>query len=182
MNETKLLLELTRRYTEAHRRYHDLLHVADMLCKGSALDLSDEQVMAVWFHDAIYQPGGKTNEQDSADLCVKRLSALGWNNNRVQVVRQIVLDTDEHVPSIDESKKVIDLDLSTLAATWAEYQENGRRIKSEYNNLSDADWDAGRAVWLKEMLGRGRLFWTDWGRPLEQKARDNLRRDLESLP
>ena len=42
--QTNLLIELTRLYTEPHRRYHDLRHVADMLCKGVALNLSDEQV------------------------------------------------------------------------------------------------------------------------------------------
>ena len=73
MEATDLLMELTRRYTEPHRRYHDLRHIADMLCKGEALKLSDEQVMAVWFHDAIYDPTSKTNEADSAVLAVEKL-------------------------------------------------------------------------------------------------------------
>jgi len=179
--QTELLIELTRLYTEPHRRYHDLRHVADMLCKGVALNLSDEQVMAIWFHDAIYVPGSKTNEADSATLAVERLSALGWNAARVRVVERIVLDTCGHVPSIEESKKVIDLDLSTLGGSWESYQRNGRNIREEFANVSEADWNAGRGAWLDSMLKRKRIFWTPWGEPLEKEARSNLLRDRESL-
>ncbi|MCB9935422.1 MAG: hypothetical protein H6840_06995 [Planctomycetes bacterium] len=179
--EVSLLIELTRLYTEPHRRYHDLRHIADMLCKGAALGLSDEQVMAIWFHDAIYRPGSKTNESDSAELAVKRLSALGWSRERVQVVERIVLDTCGHVPSIEESKQVIDLDLSTLGGSWESYQRNGRNIRQEFAQVSEADWNAGRGAWLNTMLDRERIFWTPWGRPLEQEARANLRHDLELL-
>jgi predicted metal-dependent HD superfamily phosphohydrolase len=181
VNETDLLLELTRLYTEPHRRYHDLRHIADMLCKGIELELSDEQVMAVWFHDAIYDPTSKTNEADSAKLAVERLGALGWDEDRIRTVERIVLDTDGHVPSIEESKKVIDLDLSTLGGTWEQYQLNGQRIREEFAQVSDQDWNEGRGGWLKSMLERQRLFWTPWGEPLEKQARANLQRDLDSL-
>lgn len=181
MNQTDLLLELTRRYTEPHRRYHDLRHVADMLCKGAGLNLSDEQVMAIWFHDAVYDPGSDSNEAESARLAVARLSALGWDDDRVMTVERIVLDTDGHVPSIEESRKVIDLDLSTLGGTWEQYRLNGQRIREEFAQVSDKDWNKGRGKWLKGMLGRERLFWTPWGAPLEDQARANLQRDLDSL-
>jgi predicted metal-dependent HD superfamily phosphohydrolase len=176
-----LLLELTRRYTEPHRRYHDLRHIADMLCKGQALNLSDEQVMAVWFHDAIYVPGSKTNEADSAKLAVERLTTLGWGAPRVKIVERIVLDTCGHVPSIEDSKKVIDLDLSTLGGTWESYSRNGRNIRDELAGVTDADWNKGRGAWLEGLLKRGRLFWTDWGAPLEKEAFANLQRDLAEL-
>jgi predicted metal-dependent HD superfamily phosphohydrolase len=176
-----LLLELTRRYTEPHRRYHDMRHIADMLCKGQALNLSEEQVMAVWFHDAIYVPGSKTNEADSAKLAVERLTGLGWNASRVKIVEQIVLDTCGHVPSIEESRKVIDLDLSTLGGTWESYSRNGKNIRDELAQISDAEWNVGRGAWLESLLKRKRLFWTDWGAPLEREAFANLQRDLAEL-
>jgi predicted metal-dependent HD superfamily phosphohydrolase len=178
---TDLLLELTRRYTEPHRRYHDLRHIADMLCKGNALDLSPEQVMAIWFHDAIYVAGSKTNEADSAKLAVERLTALGWGAGRVKVVERIVLDTCGHVPSIEESRKVIDLDLSTLGGTWESYSRNGKNIRAELAHVSDAEWNTGRGAWLEGLLKRKRLFWTDWGAPLEREAFANLQRDLAEL-
>lgn len=181
MNATDLLFELTTRYTEAHRRYHDLRHIADMLCKGASLDLNEEQRMAIWFHDAVYEPGSKDNEEDSADLAVQKLIAAGWPVDRAQVVAEIIRDTKGHQPSIEESKKVLDLDLSTLGGSWEEYQRNGANIRAEFANLSDAEWNAGRSDWLRAMLGRERLFWTEWGTPLEKQARENLQRDLDQL-
>jgi predicted metal-dependent HD superfamily phosphohydrolase len=181
MDNTGLLIELTRRYTEPHRRYHDLRHIADMLCKGEALALSDEQVMAVWFHDAVYVPGSKTNEADSAKLAVEKLTAAGWDSARVEVVEQIVLDTCGHLPSIKESEKVLDLDLSTLGGSWESYERNGRNIREEFAGVSDKDWNEGRGAWLEGMISRERLFWTPWGEPLETEARANLQRDLDLL-
>ena len=178
---TDLLIELTRRYTEPHRRYHDLRHVADMLCKGATLDLTEEQLMAIWFHDAVYDPGSKDNEEDSADLAVQKLIAAGWTIERSQVVAQIIRDTNGHVPSIDESKKVLDLDLSTLGGSWEDYQRNGRNIREEYASISDEDWNKGRGDWLRGMLDRKQLFWTEWGAPFEEQARKNLQRDLDEL-
>lgn len=181
MTEDELIIELTRRYTEPHRRYHDLGHVAELLCKGAALELSNEQVMAIWFHDAIYVPGSDANERESAELAVERLTALGWSDKAVRTVEQIVLDTDGHVPTIEASKPVLDLDLSPLAASWEVYQGNGRDIRAELGELSDSEWDAGRKQWLTGMLERERLYWTDWGAALEAPARANLRGDLESI-
>ena len=181
VSATDLLLELTALYTEPHRRYHDLRHVADMLCKGEELDLSTEQAMAIWFHDAIYDPTSKTNEADSAVLAVERLTAIGWSEDRIKIVERIVLDTCGHVPSIEESKKVIDLDLSTLGGSWESYQRNGDNIRQEYGSVSDEDWNAGRGAWLESMMNRERIFWTDWGAPLEKEARANLKRDFDLL-
>ncbi|MCC7509066.1 MAG: hypothetical protein IT464_06800 [Planctomycetes bacterium] len=177
----ELLIELTRRYSEPHRRYHDLRHVADMLLKGRDFPLSDEQIMAIWFHDAVYDPRSKTNEADSAVLAVTRLNQLGWESARVKVVEQIVLDTCGHVPSIDASKPVLDLDLSTLAGTWEQYAQNGANIRFEYSAAPEAEWNAGRGKWLESMLAKKRLYWTAWGAPLESQARANLERDLRQL-
>ena len=54
MGAAALLLDLTRRYAEPHRHYHTLEHVAGMLYEGRAFPLDDGQVLAVWFHDAVY--------------------------------------------------------------------------------------------------------------------------------
>lgn len=178
---TDLLIELTRRYTEPHRHYHDLRHIADMLSKGAALNLTEEQLMAIWFHDAVYEPGSKDNEEDSADLAVQKLIAAGWPVGKAQVVAEIVRDTKGHVPSTEESKAVLDLDLSTLGGSWEDYQRNGRSIRAEFASVPDEEWNKGRADWLRGMLERERLFWTDWGAPLEEQARKNLQRDLEEL-
>ena len=171
-----LLLELTRRYTEPHRHYHGLPHIAAMLAAGRTFPLDPVQTMAVWFHDAIYDARSKTNEADSAGLARERLTAAGWNAADVDAVAAIVLDTKLHVPTNARSAPVLDLDLMSLAAPWPEFAANTVAIRTEYAFVPDADFAAGRRAFFQTMLQRERLFFTPWGQALEPLARANLQR------
>lgn len=181
MPSTDLLLELTERYTEPHRRFHDLSHIAQLLLRGRALQLDAEQVMAIWFHDAIYEPGAHNNEELSAALAVERLTAAGWADGAIKKVERIVLDTARHRPSIDASRNVMDLDLSTLAGSWQDYWGLCVRLREEYGSMSDDQWTHGRRGFIQSMLDRDRIFCTRWAEPLEAQARANLQRELRVL-
>jgi predicted metal-dependent HD superfamily phosphohydrolase len=176
-----MLLELTRRYSEPHRHYHNLNHIAFMLLKGKVFPLSDEQVMAVWYHDAIYDPRSKTNEADSAALAREHLQQLGWSPERIECVCTIVLDTVRHMPSRPESEAVLDLDLAILGAAPGGYQQYVDQIRQEYAFVDDDAWRAGRAEILRSLLERDRLYYTGWGAALESTARENLQRELQTL-
>lgn len=178
MAERDLLFELTRRYTEPQRHYHTLHHIAEMLMLGRDKGLTPEQIWAVWFHDAVYDPGSATNERDSAALATQRLPAIHMPAAMVATVAHIVRDTQDHVPTIDSAAAVIDLDLASLAAPWEVFVRNRENIRREYAHVSDADFAAGTAAFMEKMLQRERLFWTDWGRELEAGARANLERVL----
>lgn len=173
-----VLLDLTRRYLEPQRRYHALGHVSDLLTLGRDLKLSDEQVMAVWFHDAIYDPRSKTNEEDSAKLAEDSLLACGWDRPRAARVARMVLDTKAHRPSSPESELVIDLDLSPLAADWERFQVNTAAIRFEYAWIPEAEFWAARRAFFAVFLERPRIYWSEWGKALEPKARANLQRVL----
>jgi len=175
---TALLLELTRRHTEPHRHYHGLGHIAAMLDRGTVFPLDDVQAMAVWFHDAIYDPSSKTNEEDSAALAGERLRAAGWAPGAVDLVQRIVLDTKRHVPSCPQAEPVLDLDLMSLAAPWPEFAHNTTAIRREYAHVADADFAAGRRAFFTTMLQRERLYFTPFGAALEAAARANLQRAL----
>lgn len=171
-----LLLELTHRYTEPHRHYHGLPHIAAMLAAGRGFPLDTVQTMAVWFHDAIYDARSKTNEADSAALARERLAAAGWNAADIDAVARIVLDTKMHVPSSPGSAPVLDLDLMSLAVPWPEFAANTAAIRAEYAFVPDADFVVGRRAFFQAMLQRERLFFTPWGAALEPLARANLQR------
>jgi predicted metal-dependent HD superfamily phosphohydrolase len=175
---TGLLLELTRRYTEPHRHYHGLPHIAWMLDQARELVLDDDQVLAIWFHDAVYDVPGHDNEERSAALAVERLSAAGLPEARVRKIERIVLDTKAHVPTSEASKLVMDLDLASLALARPEFVKNGARIRAEYADIDDATFTAGRRTFMEAFLARERIYWTDWGAALEDRARENLRLDL----
>ena len=175
---TGLLLELTRRHQELHRHYHSLGHIAAMLDAGRTFPLDDAQTMAVWFHDAIYDPRSATNEEDSAALAGERLRAAGWAARDVDLVQRIVLDTKRHVPSCPEAEPVLDLDLMSLAVPWPEFARNTEAIRREYAHVADADFAAGRKAFFAAMLQRDRLYFTPFGKALEVAARANLARAL----
>lgn len=171
-----LLLELTHLYQEPHRHYHSLEHIAAMLHAGRDAGLDDVQTMAVWFHDAVYDPRSKSNEEASAALAGDRLRSAGWDHGDVERVQRIVLDTKSHMATTPGAELVLDLDLMSLAAPWPEFSRNTLRIRAEYAHVGDAEFAAGRATFFRTMLQRDRLFLTAFGQPWEEPARANLRR------
>lgn len=175
------IIEMSRRYCESHRRYHTIEHIAKMLWVGRTHALTDEQVAAIWYHDAIYDPHREDNEARSAELASAQLSALGWPPNSVGLVCQMVLDTRTHVPTCDPSRTVIDLDLYSLAEEREIFERDGRRIRAEYAHIGDDEFHEGRRRFFLELLARDRLYWTSWGARLEETARLNLRRALRDL-
>jgi predicted metal-dependent HD superfamily phosphohydrolase len=175
------LLELTRRYSEPHRHYHSLEHIAQMLTLGRDQLPTDEQIAAIWFHDAVYDVRRHDNEERSAALAVELLRRDGWPDESVDAVERMVLDTKPHEPSIEESKLVLDLDLWGLALPWAQFLANGRRIRREYSWLSDAEHDAGLRGFLERFLARERIYFTPWAAKREAAARRNLSRRLREL-
>jgi predicted metal-dependent HD superfamily phosphohydrolase len=181
VNHTGLILDLSKRYCEPHRYYHTLEHIAYLLMKGKDQDLSDEQTLAIWFHDAIYNPQSRSNEADSADLAVEMLRACHYPEAGIELVRQIVLDSEQHEPTVPESAKVIDLDLCPLAAEPEIYDRNHGNIRRENSWLSDTEFQNNLQMFLQRFLARDRIFWTPWGEGLEAAARENLQRTLDSL-
>jgi len=101
MKANQILVELTRRYTEPHRHYHNIEHIAYALDLGRELPLSDEQILGLWFHDAVFDVHSSTNEEDSARLADELLGAGGYPRASIEIVRQIVLDTKHHEPTIE---------------------------------------------------------------------------------
>lgn len=175
---TSLLLELTRRHQEPHRHYHTLPHIAAMLHAGRDFPLDDVQTMAVWFHDAIYDPRSRTNEEDSAELARDRLRGAGWAAGPIDRVCRIVLDTKGHQPSSPASAPVLDLDLMSLALPWPEFAANTAAIRREFAHVPDAEFTAGRRAFFTAMLQRPRLYFTPFGDALEAMARSNLQRAI----
>src|SRR3954469_6456727 len=73
--------QLLRRWSEPHRGYHNVDHLAAVLdtigeYAATAGD-ADAVRLAAWYHDAVYDPARADNEAASAALAVTELTALG---------------------------------------------------------------------------------------------------------
>ena len=65
-----MIPEIIRAYCEPHRKYHNLSHLNFMIDKAIEWKwkLTDELLFAITFHDAVYAPGAKDNEERSAEM------------------------------------------------------------------------------------------------------------------
>ena len=86
---------LVAAYAEPHRHYHTLDHVAEVLRVAGRLPCRSPGAvaLAVWFHDAVYDPRAGDNEERSADLATRELTALGVDAATIEAVATLVRAT-----------------------------------------------------------------------------------------
>jgi len=177
-----MLLKLTKAYSEPHRAYHVLSHPVGMIELGNKIfegKLTDEQILAIWYHDYVYVAGSKTNELESSG---KFFEHYGHSTTiALDLVQRIILDTKEHIPTVHESRAVIDLDLIGLSDNPRNYRINAVNVRAEYSAFSDEEWKVGRIKFLKKMIGREQIYYTDLIKSFEPQARFNMEYELNLL-
>jgi predicted metal-dependent HD superfamily phosphohydrolase len=170
-----LFLDLLDRWSEPHRKYHGCTHLLSVL---EALDLLTDPVdpprpvlLAAWFHDAVYQGVAGQDEEESARLAEDRLQAAGLPEAEVVEVSRLVLLTSDHrpQPGDDDGALLCDADLSILGGEPDEYARYLAAVRQDYAHIGDADFAAGRAAVVRQLLeldplfhsGRARELWLD---------------------
>ncbi|HWH31768.1 MAG TPA: hypothetical protein VNU01_03770 [Egibacteraceae bacterium] len=183
-----VLDDLWRRYGEPGRAYHTIAHVrhvlevVDFLRGREPVDDPIAIELAVWFHDAVYEPGGQRNEERSAALAAETLLGWGLAAERVAHVVDLVHVTAAHLPGDADGRVLADADLAVLASPPDAYELYRRGVRVEYAHLDDGAWRAGRAAFLRGMLAREAIFSTPTFRgQAERVARANLSAELERL-
>jgi len=176
------------RWSEPHRRYHDVAHLDAVLRRVDDLAAAAVEVdlvrLGAWFHDAVYDPTAADNEARSALLAHQVLIGLRVDDAAVSEVARLVTLTTTHAPVPDDQNGAVlcDADLAVLAGEGAGYGRYTDAVRAEYTHLDDATFAAGRARILRSLLDRPALFSTEQGRTAwESAARGNVRRELESL-
>ena len=183
---------LRRRYAEPHRAYHGQSHIDAMLDGldrlGAAITDPAGVELAIWYHDAIYDPAAPDNEARSAALLRHEMAGLAdpalldAAETMVRLTAGHALPPELSGPRRDDCALFLDLDLAVLGAPPAAYAAYERGIAAEYLPLHGAAaYAAGRAAFLRGMLDRPRLFHTDrFHAALDGPARANLRRALDA--
>ena len=166
-------------YSEENRAYHNLLHIDRMLSwLDESGEVSDAVELAIWFHDAIYNPRESQNEAKSAQYFTDRFGshiddALGAD------VERLILATDPTRARSGQGDEdlIIDIDLSILGSSPKDYDIYRLSVRSEYSFVSDTDFSAGRSLILEGFLSQ-KIYATEFFSLLESKARSNLKREL----
>ena len=178
---------LVAAWSEPHRRYHDLAHLAAVLGLVGELATAAADPAAVrlaaWYHDAVYDPTRADNEQVSA---LRARAGLRGRvpDERIDAVERLVLLTAGHDPDPGDADGAVlcDADLAVLAGPPDAYAAYASAVREEYGHLSDEAFTAGRIAVLEQLLALPVLYrlpavagaWTP-------RARANLTAELTLL-
>jgi predicted metal-dependent HD superfamily phosphohydrolase len=184
---SSIFANLVAAYEEPARAYHTAQHIRDCLAQ---LDLSrdvskrpDEVEAAIWFHDAVYVPGGSDNEDRSAQLAQTALLACAAPPETSRRIAELVLATRHlTVPRDPDAQLLCDIDLSILGREPEIFDDFERRIRREYHWVPDPAYRMARSEVLSGFLGRHPIYQTEYFRSrYEAQARANLGRVIARL-
>ena len=171
---------LVRAYGEPQRHYHTAQHLEECLVHfeptHDLVQSPAEVGIAIWFHDAIYDPQRHDNEALSAEWAVAELAEAGVAVPVHERVRELILATRHDATPIDPDQRLlVDIDLSILGATSARFTEYDAQIRAEYRWVPRAIYDVKRKAVLEGFLRRDPIYGTAYFRSrFETRARANL--------
>jgi predicted metal-dependent HD superfamily phosphohydrolase len=174
-------------YGEEHRRYHNLRHLNECLAEFDATRSFAKGPavleMALWFHDAVYDPKVSDNEERSAEWAARLLEEGGVKKQEIHAVTALILVTKNHLPDkTPDAGLMCDIDLAILGQPPQRFQEYEAAIRAEYAHVPDAAFNAGRAAILQRFLDRPHIYQTEPFRSrYEEAARRNLEESVRSL-
>lgn len=174
-------------WSEKHRHYHTLQHLRECFehFEASRRDAAQPAPIAIalWFHDAFYDPTRDDNEERSANWAREAALEAGVAEATAQRLHAMVMATRHEVmPEDADTRLLVDIDLSILGAPPERFDESDVQIRREYAHVPEDEWRIGRRRVLHGFLGRVRLYGTErYHALLEGRARDNLQRALDRL-
>lgn len=151
--------EIISRYNESHRFYHTLEHIEDILkkLKEKGLDKHDELFLAAVFHDIVYNPKANTNEEDSADLFISESKNSSLNQEQKEHIKQLILDTKKHNPTVKYSEDFIAIDLSVFNGSLGALINYEKKIFKEFQFADYKSYKEKRIQVLNHFNTNGRL-------------------------
>ncbi len=179
--------DLLVRYGEPHRAYHTIEHVRHCLDEfEDARGLAGDPVaveMALWYHDAVYDPRAADNEEKSAALARDVARSAGLPEVQGGRVAELIrASTHRRAPGDPDTRLFADIDLSILGQPEGAFDEYERQVRKEYGWVPEPAFRSGRSGILRSFLGRPSLYGTPYFREkYEAAARRNLERSLLRL-
>jgi predicted metal-dependent HD superfamily phosphohydrolase len=179
-----LFQRLVAAYSEPHRHYHTLQHLRECLeMFASVRQLAQrpaEAELALWFHDAVYDPTRADNEERSAGWARQSVLDAGLTQDVAARVHAMVMATKHaEVPQDADTQLLVDVDLAILGAAPQRFDESDAQVRREYAHVPEADFRPGRTRVLRGFLQRPRIYATElFRRRFEAQARENLARAI----
>ncbi|MCH7309333.1 metal-dependent hydrolase [Acinetobacter sp. NIPH 1852] len=173
--------KLIAAYSEKQRAYHTIQHLYEclVLLEATRSDLNDDHAvaLALWFHDAVYDPQAKDNELKSAELFEQYL-AQDLTREIVQKIKRWIVATQKHEPTEElDLQFLLDIDLAILAASPERFVEYEQQIQQEYAWVDPDVYSIKRKEVLAHFYQTEPLYQTEYFQKcFEQRAKENLRK------
>ena len=139
--------QLSTLYTEPHRHYHHLGHIASSLSEFDATGSNNSLIEgAIWFHDVIYDP--KRGDNEAASIAWFLDVTSSWlDPQSAAAITRLIEATDFRLPLSDDpdSRLMVDIDLAILSASQDSYDDYCQAIRREYAHVGDEAFREGRA-------------------------------------
>jgi predicted metal-dependent HD superfamily phosphohydrolase len=180
---------LVASYAGPGRCYHSLQHLDECLsafdsARAVALLPNAAAIeMALWFHDAVYDPRAADNEERSAELARAALIEANAKPALISDVTRLILATKTHqADGQADAEWLLDIDLSILAQPPQRFDEYEAQIRKEYAWVPADVYAEKRAEIMAGFLNRERIYKTDFFHArFDAQARVNLRSLIQRL-
>ena len=175
-------------YQSNGRYYHNLSHIEELLAYfneyNSNIKYKNEILFAIFYHDIIYDPKNKNNEEKSAEFAKKELQKLNIQDTIIKQIYNYIVATKHHNnPTKDNDLNYfLDFDMAILAKNSSDYIKYSKQIRKEYSIYPDFMYRKGRKKALQHFLKQDKIYKTDIFYTLyEEKARKNISMEIKSL-
>lgn len=146
-------------WNENQRHYHNLDHLNELIDKidekrDSLTEKEYEKlVLTALFHDIVYDPCKRDNEEKSADFFMSMCEDK--SNKDILEIKQAILDTKSHKPQSKVSNIFCDLDMSIVESNFDKLLEWEKGIESEYIPCFGKEaYKEGRLKFLESLLDK----------------------------
>lgn len=176
--------EIEFHYQEKHRYYHTLEHLSSLYdqlipIKEDIVDWSS-LLFTLFYHDIVYSPTSKSNEEDSARFAIKHLQEIGCQQQLINTCEEQILATKSHQKQDNKDTQLfLDADLSILGFKRDNYITYSKQVRKEYRVFPNVLYKKGRKKVIKHFLEMKSIYHTSHFNSLyEEQARDNLSWEL----
>jgi pantetheine-phosphate adenylyltransferase len=141
-----------------HRRgYHNMDHLDNMIrsIERRKERLTEEEfhqlILAAFFHDAIYNPRSKTNEDDSIKFF--RQAYIG-KDRKFDLVDRAIETTKHRKRPFEYLLRIFwDADNEGFRGPWKTFLATEKGIRKEFSHVPQAQYIKGRIEFLESNLG-----------------------------
>jgi len=181
-----LWLDIASVYSSPKRHYHNLFHLdhltGELKPLKNLLKDWDVVVLAIAYHDVVYNIRKQDNEERSAEYAKVKLQTL-LSPERLENCVRMILATKAHNKNPKEDIDYFtDADLSVLGRTESEYFIYVQQIRKEYQLYPNFIYKPGRKKLVQHFLQMSRIYKTEYFYDkYEQQARSNLQKELLHL-